>query len=272
MDNIQQNKDNIFLKSAISVGKFVVFVILAILFLNMFLATNQIQVAIGLFILVFITLPTIFIFFFKQKFLVKHPKFIKVWKIYRVFYAIFIILYITGFAFGTWHLNEVEKTKSAVDFINSKKITLNDVMGKNLPPVPDQKLNDSTIAGIDANKNYIRDDVELAIFKEYPNSAKIRAAELQYAQEVQQELTNIYNNGTWIAVSKKGDRAISCLVDISFSVYSSNYDQIIKSGEWIKAVDSLTLNNDIRKNKRKEIEKYETNYSADNGQCDVEIK
>ena len=45
-------------------------------------------------------------------------------------------------------------------------------MGKNLPAQPDQKLNDSTIAGIDENKNGIRDDVELAIFKKYPDNAK----------------------------------------------------------------------------------------------------
>ena len=38
-----------------------------------------------------------------------------------------------------------------------------------------------TIAGIDANKNGIRGDMELAIFKQYPDSAKTRAVLLQYA-------------------------------------------------------------------------------------------
>ena len=56
---------------------------------------------------------------------------------------------------------EKQKTEEAVLRIHAQKITLDDVMGTKLPPEPSQELNDSTIEGIDANQNGIRDDVEL---------------------------------------------------------------------------------------------------------------
>ena len=72
------------------------------------------------------------------------------------------------------------KTDTEVEKIHNTKLTLDDVMGKNLPPDPGANA-DQTIAGVDANQNGIRDDVELAIFNAYPNSAKTRAVLLQYA-------------------------------------------------------------------------------------------
>ena len=72
------------------------------------------------------------------------------------------------------YVMEKKKTDEAVVKIHSTKLTLDDVMGKNLPPSPGAGA-DKTIAGIDANNNGIRDDVELAIFATYPDSAKTRA-------------------------------------------------------------------------------------------------
>lgn len=226
---------------------------------------------IGLFVLIFITLPTIFLFFFKKKFLAKHPKFIKPWKIYRFFYIFFILVYIFFYILGTWHLNEVAKTKKAVDFINSEKITLDDVMGKNLPPIPDQKLNNSTISGIDANKNGIRDDVELAIFKNYPNSAKIRAAELQYAQALQLELTQVFNSETLVAVMKKQSRGIDCIGKTGPEDVSIKGLEIINGRK--KEVEDLILNTNLRKNTELDnLNKYMVGYSSSSGNdCDIEL-
>ena len=144
-------------------------------------------------------------------------------------------------------------------------------MGKNLPPIPDEKINNSTIAGIDANKNNIRDDVELAIFKKYPNSAKIRAAELQYAQEAEAGLTSIFNNDTWVAVTKVKNNGVSCLVDLSFSLYSDIENQIHKSEDWQKEVEDFIFNNEDRKHRRSEANKYEAAYVAGDGICDIDI-
>ena len=65
-------------------------------------------------------------------------------------------------------LDAKEKTAEQVAKIHATKLTLDDVFGKNLPPEPSAEA-DKTVQGIDANENGIRDDVELAIFKEYPN-------------------------------------------------------------------------------------------------------
>src|SRR3990167_11282788 len=70
-------------------------------------------------------------------------------------------------------LDAQEKTAEQVAKLHATILTLDDVMGKNVPPDPGAEA-DKTVQGIDANENGIRDDVELAIFKEYPNSAKTR--------------------------------------------------------------------------------------------------
>lgn len=249
-----------------SLFKIVVIAVLAYLFLNMFVAENKIQLIIGLFVLIFITLPTIFIIFFK-KFIYKSPASVKIWKIIRVIYIISIIFYVSSWSLGMWHLNEVAKTQKTIDFINSKKITLDDVMGKNLPLEPDKKLNDSTIAGIDANKNYIRDDVELAIFKKYPDSAKIRAAELQYAQALQLELTKASNLEIWIIILQKKLYSEKCAEEIVMATNSTD-NSFKKNREALAIMDNRTeeikkliLNNNLR-NKIQELEKNYSRYMA----------
>src|SRR3990172_11821382 len=93
-----------------------------------------------------------------------------------------------------------ENTKEQVAKIHATKLTMDDVMGVNLPPDPGAEA-DKTVAGVDANKNGIRDDVELAIFKEYPDSTKTRAVLLQYALVLQMEMTlPILNRETATAV------------------------------------------------------------------------
>lgn len=273
--------NNIFIKSIKSIGKIIFLAVLAYLSLKLFFAENKTQLAIGLFVLIFITLPTIFLFFFfKQKMSGERVSatFAKIWKIYRVFYVIFIVLYAGFWIFGTWHLNEVAKTQKTIDFINSQKITLDDVMGKNLPPQPDQQFNDSTIAGIDFNKNYIRDDVELAIFKKYPNSAKIRAAELQYAQALQLELTQVYSSKTLIPAMQKESRGSDCISMTGPNVsLKDTREKIIAAlaitDEREKEVDDFVKNTDLRKKEYSDIfKKYMTGYASLPGnECDIEL-
>ena len=264
-------KDNIFLKSAISVAKILVLFLLAYLFVGIFFAKNTSQLLIGFFILIFITLPTVFIFFFKDNFFKKYSKYIVFWEIYRTLYMIFIVILISAYIFGVWHLSETAKTQKTIDFINSKKITLDDVMGKNLPPQPNQKINDSTIAGIDANNNYIRDDVELAIFKEYPNSPKIREAELQYAQALQLELTQVNRSETLIPVMKKENKAIDCIGETGPQKVDADGLKNINNKK--KEVENFVLNTDLRKNTELNIiNKYMAGYASLPGdECDIKL-
>ncbi|MCX6723808.1 MAG: hypothetical protein NT155_01375 [Candidatus Staskawiczbacteria bacterium] len=262
---------NIFTKSLALIARIIVLGLVAYLSGGIFFVQNKTQLGIGIFIWIFITLPTIFAIFFKKNFIEKHPKFAKPWKILFVFCAIIFILYVAFWIFGMWHIAEKERTQRAIDFINSQKITMDDVMGKNLPPAPDQKLNDSTLAGIDTNKNYIRDDVELAIFKKYPDSAKIRAAELQYAQALQLELTQVSNSETLVPAMQKEGSAYQCfgLSIMSESMAALSAVTILDQKD--KEVTNLVLNTDLRKKTYSDAyKKYMTSYSSLSGnKCDI---
>lgn len=130
------------------------------------------------------------------------------------------IIYAALVIIRMFHFYNLQKTEEQVAKIHATKLTLDDVMGKNLPPDPGGAAN-ATVEGVDANQNGIRDDVELAIFREYPNSAKTRAVLLQYALALQMEVTqSVVNEGTVGEVANKEDRAIFCVAKI-----------IAKSGE-----------------------------------------
>src|SRR3989339_1329404 len=120
-----------------------------------------------------------------------------------VFYFVLVII-------RMFHFYNLDKTNEQVAKIHNTKLTMDDVIGKNLPPDPGAEA-DKTIQGIDANKNGIRDDVELAIFKAYPNSAKTRAVLLQYALALQMEVVQkIISTDVVGEVANKQDRAFFC--------------------------------------------------------------
>ena len=119
----------------------------------------------------------------------------------------FIILVIIR----AFHFYNLDQTNAQVAKIHATKLTLDDVLGKNLPPDPGAEA-DKTVQGIDANDNGIRDDVELAVFKEYPNSAKTRAVLLQYALALQMEVVQpIVNMETVTEVVREQSRAYDCV-------------------------------------------------------------
>ncbi len=134
-------------------------------------------------------------------------------KIIKWFFLVLVVLFILLEAVRLPFRLQEENTAAQVAKIHATKLTLDDVMGKNLPPDPGA-LADKTVAGIDANNNGIRDDVELAIFREYPNSAKTRAVLLQYALALQMEVVQpIVNKDTVTQVAIEQSRADSCLAD-----------------------------------------------------------
>lgn len=129
---------------------------------------------------------------------------------FLILVGLFIILIIGRLIY---RINEA-KTNEQVIKIHNTKLTLNDVMGKNLPPDPGAEA-DKTVQGIDANNNGIRDDVELAVFKQYPNSAKTRAVLLQYALALQmQTIQSIFNTDTVVATIQEEDRAYLCVGEV----------------------------------------------------------
>ncbi len=158
-----------------------------------------------------------------------------------IFVGLFALLLIVRLPFFI----EKKKTDEQVLKIHATKLTLDDVMGKNLPPDPGAEA-DKTVAGIDANKNGIRDDVELAIFKEYPNSAKTRAVLLQYALALQMEMVQLMvNTQTVTAVSEDEGRAYLCVGRITSRDDMDKYSEIVDSRR--NFVESRQLNTEARK-------------------------
>src|SRR3990167_4490346 len=162
-----------------------------------------------------------------------------------------LILFIALVIYRIPAVAEKERTQKAVAEIHAQKLTIEDVNGEHLPPPPDPALVDATIEGIDANANGIRDDVELAIFKKYPNSAKIRAAELQYAMTEQMFLVYVFDTGTWKAVAEEDGRASAC---IALTYPRSNLEIFLQTvASRRKEVETLVFNTQARIEDRKSV-------------------
>jgi len=190
----------------------------------------------------------------------------KILKILKWAFLILLGLYIILIICRAFYLNGQDKTNAQVEKIHSTKLTLDDVMGKNLPPDPGT-LADQTVQGIDVNKNGIRDDVELAVFNAYPNSAKTRAVLLQYALVLQMEATEpIVNTETATAIAEKESQSYDCIGEI---VPRSDNDlkQIEEYRDFIK---TKQLNTTDRKNLKETFDKYTRSFELQSG-CDVDL-
>ncbi len=184
----------------------------------------------------------------------------------------FVILVIVR----AFYFYNLDKTNEQVDVIHATKLQLSDVMGDNLPPDPGEEA-EKTVAGVDANYNGIRDDVELAIFKEYPNSAKTRTVLLQYALAMQMEFIQpIINTVTATEIITELSRADSCVADVlvprKSPESSRNYSDIEKIDVFINFIENKQLNTDKRKKAEQDFYKYLRSYGESTNEiCDIDI-
>jgi len=188
----------------------------------------------------------------------------KVLKIGVVFVlAIFLIAVVLPLAYI------LKTTPGQVAKIHATKLTMDDVMGKNLPPDPGVEA-DKTVAGIDANKNGIRDDVELAIFKEYPDSAKTRAVLLQYALVLQMEMTLPFlSKETATAIVEDNEsRADICVWSLSSRSDMDKFTADIE--KYRNFVKQRQVNTEERKNYVHDFYRYVGSYSSSNEGCDLD--
>lgn len=182
-----------------------------------------------------------------------------------VILAAFVILVIVRVPF----YNQNKKTEAQVAKIHATKLTMDDVMGKNLPSDPGTEA-DKTIEGIDANENGIRDDVELAIFKEYPNSAKTRAVLLQYALALQMEMTQPFLDEGNVNVAIEQDlRAYACITDYVPRNNLSEHSLI--TDKLTDFVYGKMLNTEQRKETYKAFYKYIRSGGIPTGGCDIDL-
>jgi hypothetical protein len=198
----------------------------------------------------------------------------KIFKILKWTFLILVGLVIVAvIARLIYRTNEAKveaKTNAEVEKIHNTKLTLDDVMGTNLPPDPGTSA-DTTIAGVDANGNGIRDDVELAIFQAYPNSAKTRAVLLQYALALQMEFIQpIINKETVTAVAEDEGSAYMCIGEITSRKDFSKFMQI--SDELHSFVENRQLNTDARKQAQEDFfNGHLGSYSDSNKICDIDL-
>lgn len=182
----------------------------------------------------------------KEKIIKKESKFKKfLQRAWTVFWIIFILWMIVTII-RMPEVLEKQRTKEIVEKIRETKLTIDDVMGKNLPPEPDSLLKDATVAGIDANNNGIRDDVELAIFKEHPNSAKMRAQLLQYALSLQITATVPFvNEEIATAWAQYSSKAYDC---IGNELSKDNFKQLLdETDRRINFIEKIQFNTQARK-------------------------
>ncbi len=201
----------------------------------------------------------------------------KIFKIIKWAFLVLAGLYILLVIGRLVYRHNEMKTAEQMDKIHNIKLTLADVMGENLPPNPGTEA-DKTVAGIDANQNGIRDDVELAIFKEYPNSTKTRAVLLQYALALQMEVTQPMVN-TKIADKIIGEesRADACIADILVPRKTPESDrddsQMEKINLYLNFIENKQINTINRKKSRDEFYKNLGNFANSDKQnnCDMDI-
>lgn len=277
MKNFKINKEGKPYKVVMIIWKVLVAIVLLIMTNGLFVVSSTQERYCGIILLVFVTIPTIFVVFFKNRVLAEYPGFAKPWRALRVVYMVIILLFILVIAVGLVRFHIKLNTAKAVKYIYAQKITLKDAMGENLPPVPNEQINNSTLGGLDANNNLVRDDVELAIFKKYPDSAKNRAAALQYAQALQLELTKVYNSETMTAVANKKSAGYFCMGNqvIIKGVVNKSEEMKLVAKELDKReqdIASLVLNTDLRTNKQAAIfKKYMTSSAGlPENECDVD--
>jgi hypothetical protein len=201
----------------------------------------------------------------------------KILKIFKWIFLILIGLFIILVICRAFYRVSEDKTNAQVIKIHDTKLTMDDVLGKNLPPDPGA-LADQTVQGVDANNNGIRDDVELAIFNAYPNSAKTRAVLLQYALEMQMEFIQpIINKETVTEVVTEQSRADTCVADTLVPRKNPESDRtsadMEKIDTFINFVEDKQINNNIRAEAQKNFLKNHLGSFGDstNNICDIDI-
>lgn len=99
--------------------------------------------------------------------------------------------------------------------------------------MPSKDKVDSTLLGVDSNKNFVRDDLELYIYKNITQDPRLYRAYLNYAQSLQLQL--IYRDDIErlqkIAVTATDDRVCIFAIENNY-----NGDYVKRKEEFLEAI------------------------------------
>lgn len=200
----------------------------------------------------------------------------RIFKIFKWFVLILLSLFLILIIIRTFHYFNTQKINNQVLKIHLNKLSMSDVMGDNLPKDPMFEA-DKTIEGVDSNNNGVRDDVEIAIFEEYPNSAKTRAVLLQYALSLQMIFTQPFiNEEIATEIVTELGRSDTCLSDTLVprinSESSRNNLEIEKIDRFIDFVKEKQVNTEIRNSSYIYFYEYLRSYGeSTNIACDIDL-
>lgn len=191
----------------------------------------------------------------------------KIWKAAKWSIGIFILINAVMILGRVGYLLKSDQTAKKVAAIHAIRLTLADVDGSKLPPVPDPILNDATVEGIDVNGNYVRDDIERYIFETYQDK-KERAVWMQWVKSEQLVMTHAASKETLKAIMEEGDRAMQCASSLYMSsIFSKTLDEYANLEKEMK---SKVVNTDLRKEALGNGYSFMTGSGSMRGeQCDV---
>ena len=191
----------------------------------------------------------------------------KIFSFVKWFFIILFLLYIGILvARGIW-LEKQEVTEEKIQEIHAQKINIDDAIGKNLPPDPGE-FGNKTLKGVDVNENGIRDDVEIAIFKKYPNSAKLRAALLQYAFALDRAINQkILNTKLATELAREVSRGSYCISEALTPRGDNFFDRYLDVTEWTRAT---VFNTEKRSQAEEDFLKKVRSFSDLEDYCDID--
>lgn len=97
-------------------------------------------------------------------------------------------------------------------------------------PMPNSKLNDKTIAGVDSDGDGIRDDIQRWINEEFSAQPKTKMAVKQFAMGMQLDLISATDKEQSLIAGRKMLSDLDCLI------YTSGIDQAIKIERDLKSI------------------------------------
>ena len=124
------------------------------------------------------------------------------------------ILVITSLSIVSCNSEVKDDTNNSIKIDTKKEKEI--INGYTLPPEPDPKINNSTLLGVDVNKNGVRDDVERWIYKTYKDKHPIYIAiMMQAARASKKILTDPEGEGR--AQENETSKVLDCIT------YYENY-------------------------------------------------
>lgn len=196
---------------------------------------------------------------------IKKPK-SKIIKVIKYVLLVLFILYAAIVAVRVFQIKDEKREAEKVKQIHSIRLTMKDIDEANLPPAPDEAINNSTVAGVDVNQNYVRDDIERFIFEKYKTNEE-RAAWMQYARAESFVTTKANSKETLKEVLRESSRANDCTLDIYVDQEGMTLDKLNAMSDPIEA---MILNTELRKQAQDRALEYLTTSDVSNEEsCDL---